>query len=135
MLIFIMPPKKAASELKPSSLEGDGIVIDSYQEDKEYPEGLKGLFKMVHKVGRLRIINFGGKIKSNKSEGHARTDAMARYEKELALQALIVAGISADVKRRTDRESSWVSKLEPAVFLRFDREEEERYEKRIHHHW
>ena len=115
---------------------------DIYFRNEETPESLENcptelrdLFKLVFNIRDLKFDNFGGFETTDSDASMIGFTPRQQYEKELKNEAIQLAADSNDNRRADDIESKWVQILEPVVFYRFDREQEERFKRDRRQHW
>jgi hypothetical protein len=116
-------------------LQAHNIYLENYDSLEEYPLELQDLFKLIVNVSSLKFSHFGGYEPNTSHQLPIRTDAKRQYEKELLCEAIRLTASCTDRQRPDDLEHKWVETLRRIVFYRFDREQEERYERGRHHHW
>jgi hypothetical protein len=99
------------------------------------PAELQALFKLIVRVRDLKFDYFGGYEAINSDPSLVGFNPRQQYEKELKNEAIQLSVDCNDRRRPDDIENKWVQTLEPVVFYRFDREQEEKYKRDRHHHW
>ncbi len=114
------------------TLEELGIYFAGPFAVEDCPKELQDLFQLVNDVQDLRITKFGGLHAANEANVEVRIKAAHEYDKALKRQAMELATACFDPDRADDTETKWVSILDPLVFLRLDREKEE---KATYHYW
>ena len=118
-----------------SSLQDHGIRLKKGKTSAslaDSPAQLKDLFTLISSVRSLESDCFGGR-----PERHhlVQSTPVMQYESELKLEAYELARNCNDYKRPDDNEEKWVEVQQPIVFYRFNREAEEFYTRKRHHHW
>lgn len=115
---------------------------DIYFRNEETPESLgtcpaelRDLFKLVVNVRDLKFDHFGGYETTTSNASLIAFNPRQQYEKELKNEAIQLAADCNDKRRPDDIENKWVQTLEPVVFYRFDREQEERFKRDRRQHW
>jgi hypothetical protein len=96
------------------------------------PSQLKDLFALILSIQSLDWDRFGGILARNVS---LQVTPVMQYESELKLEAEQLSATCLDYRRLDDPETDWVRVQQPIVFYRFNREAEEMYSRRRHHHW
>jgi hypothetical protein len=96
------------------------------------PLQLKDLFTLILSIESLCWNYFGGTVGGDLS---VEATPIMQYESELKLEAEALSDACLDFKRSDDIEDAWVLVLQPIVFYRFNREAEEGYTRKRHHHW
>jgi hypothetical protein len=119
-----------------NSLEKHGIFLkleSNLKSIADCSKELKELFTLILSVQSLEWDLFGGT--TLESNGPVQVTPVMQHESELKLEAEHLTVACRDPKRRDDTEDQWVVVLQPIVFYRFNREAEEVYKRRRHHHW
>jgi hypothetical protein len=99
------------------------------------PTELQELFRLVVQVRDIKFDQFGGYETTGFDVLQMEPSPRQQYEKELKNEAVQLSADCNDKRRPDDTENKGVQTLEPVVFYRFDREQEERYKRERHHHW
>jgi hypothetical protein len=123
------------SSMPSDSLEDYGIFVKREGTASNLvgcPQQLKDLFTLILNVQFLEWDYFGGTPQGDRS---IQTTPIMQYESELKLEAEELATNCLDYKRPDDIEEKWVEVMQPIVFYRFNREAEELYTRKRHHHW
>jgi hypothetical protein len=118
------------------SLEDHGIYLkreSNLNSIADCPKELKEVFTLILSVESLNWDRFGGTTLA--SNGSVQVTPVMQYESELKMEAEHLAVTCLDPKRSDDKEDQWIVILQPIVFYRFNREAEEVYKRRRHHHW
>lgn len=125
-----MPPRE--------SLDAHDIYLEKEETIESLaacPEELQELFKLILNVRDLKSEYFGGYETTDLDPSLVKFNPRQQYEKELKNEATLLSADCSDRRRSDDIENKWVQILEPVVFYRFDREQEERYKRDRHQHW
>jgi hypothetical protein len=117
------------------SLQAHDIYFRSYEDTGTYPTELQVLFKLIANVKELKSDHFGGYEGTDSDHPQLKFSPKQQYEKELKNEATQLEVACSDKSRQDDIESKWVQILDPIVFYRFDREQEETFRQDRHHHW
>lgn len=118
-----------------SSLQAHGIHLGRETNPArlaDCPAQLKDLFTLILSVQSLHPDKFGG---GPEGQHLVQSTPVMQYESELKLEANELARNCNDYKRPDDKEEKWVEVQQPIVFYRFNREAEEFYIRKRHHHW
>jgi hypothetical protein len=116
------------------SLQAHDIYLRNYEDLGACAAELKDLFKLIVSIKNLKSDQFGGYEATN-SDLVATFSPRQQYEKELKSEAIRLEVVCSDKRRQDDNESKWVQALDPIVFYRFDREQEETLCRDRHQHW
>jgi len=124
---------------KKGSLQEHNIYFQRHDNLVKCPAKLQDLFRLIIGVQYLKSDHFGGYVNDSNHElpelELELSCASQTYEKELKNESIKLSGACSDNQRPDDIEDKWVKILEPIVFYRFNREQEERYERERHQHW
>jgi hypothetical protein len=96
------------------------------------PQKLKDFLTLMISIESVEWDYFGGTLGGTCS---IQATPRMQYESELKLEAEKLAKSCLDPERPDDNEERLVQVQQPIVFYRFDREAEEAYDRKRHHHW